>query len=455
MPTAPKLDALRKRCDGEVVGPGDERWDTARVAWNLAVDQQPAAVVLATSVDDVSETVRHAAEQGLTVAPQATGHNAGPLDLSGSVLVKTTAMTGVKVDPQTRRARVGAGALARDLAGAAAEHGLAPLGGSSPDVSVVGYSLGGGLGWLGREYGLQCHRITGATMVLADGTITEVSEDSDPELLWALRGGGGNLGIVTELELELVELTEVVAGAVAWDWSRSSEVLHRWAEWAEDAPEVVTTSFRILQLPPLPQIPEPIRGRQLAMVDGAICDPGRADEILAPLRELQPEIDMFGPVPTPALCHIHGDPEEPVPSVSASRMLDALPAEALDALADVAGPESGSPLLFTELRQLGGALGRPGVRDGALASLDGRYVLMALAMAMEPAMAEAGQAYAGTVAETLAPWAADRIYLNFTEQAADVQRAYAPEAWERLQEVRSRVDPDGVVRANHAVRVPG
>ena len=198
---------------------------------------------------------------------------------------------------------------------AAAPHGLAALHGSSPDVGVVGYSLGGGLGWLARRHGLQANRITAAELVTADGEIVEVDAQREPDLFWALRGGGGNFGVVTELEFELLPITEAYAGMLAWDWSQSERVLQRWAAWAPGAPEDVTTSARIMQIPPLPEIPEMIRGRQLVVIDGAVL----GDPQVAAARSSRrcassaPRSTCSGRVPMPALTRIHGDPEEPLP----------------------------------------------------------------------------------------------------------------------------------------------
>src|SRR3954471_12329016 len=196
--------ALRARCSGIVVTPADQAWDVSRQAWNLAVDQRPAAGVFPADDAGVVPLVNSAREAGLRVAPQGTGHNARPLgDLSNTILVKTSGMTGVEVDAANRRARVRAGALWQDVMPVAASHGLAALGGSSPDVGVVGYSLGGGIGWLARKYGMQTNAITAVEVVTADGSLVRDDRDSEPELFWALRGGGGNFGIVTALEFEL------------------------------------------------------------------------------------------------------------------------------------------------------------------------------------------------------------------------------------------------------------
>src|SRR3712207_610811 len=253
-------ESLRGLLDGAVHLPGDPGYDEARLPWNLAVDQRPAAVALPRSTDEVVTIVKAAAAAGLRVAPQGTGHNAGPLGpLADVVLLRTSRMRATTVDPVRGRVRVQAGALWEDAVAAAAEHGVTVLHGSSPDVGVVGYSLGGGMGWYARALGLQTNSVTGAEVVTADGTVLRADADRHPELFWALRGGGGNLGIVTELEFRTFPFDTAYAGMLVWDWQHALTVLDRWARWAVDAPDEVTTSFRLMQLPPLPDIPEPLQ----------------------------------------------------------------------------------------------------------------------------------------------------------------------------------------------------
>lgn len=435
------------------IRPGDDRYEAARTGFNLAVDQRPAAIAYPGSAAEVAELVGGARAAGLRVAVQGGAHNAGPQGpLDNALLIRTNRMDDVHIDPATRRARVGAGVLWDAVVQAATPHGLAALHGSSPNVGVVGYSLGGGLGWLARRHGLQANRITAAELVTADGAIVEVDAQREPELFWALRGGGGNVGIVTELEFELLPITQAYAGMLAWDWSQSERVLQRWAAWAPGAPDDVTTSARIMQIPPLPEIPEVIRGRQLVVIDGAVLgDPQVAEEILAPLRELAPEIDMFATVPMPALTRIHGDPEEPLPSTSATGMLAELPPEAVSAFVRAAGPGSGSSLVMAELRQLGGAVGRPDANGGALSHLEGAFVAFALGGAFDEEDRTRSQIHADRLIDALAPWAGGRLYLNFVEEQIETAAAFEAAVFERLQAIRAQADPTGLFRANHVI----
>ncbi|HKC21770.1 MAG TPA: FAD-binding oxidoreductase, partial [Gaiellaceae bacterium] len=251
-----------------IVLPHDPSWDEVRLAWNLAADQRPAAVALPESPRDVAAIVRWARERGLRVAPQGTGHNAIPLgSLAHTVLLKTGRMRGLSIDIRRQRARVDAGVLWAEVTDAAAEHGLAGLAGSSPDVGVVGYTLGGGVSWLGRRYGLASNSVTAIEVVNAEGDRIRADADQHADLFWALRGGGGSFGVVTALEFELYPVTHVHAGILFFPLERGAEVLRAWRRWVDQVPDEVTSVGRFLQLPPVPEIPEPLRGGSFAIVE--------------------------------------------------------------------------------------------------------------------------------------------------------------------------------------------
>lgn len=451
-PRTAGFEALRAAIDGQLYTPADEGYDAARMPWNVAVDQRPAAVALPTHARDVSQIVTSAAALGLRVAVQGTGHNPGPLgDLSDVVLVRTSAMTDVRIDPERRLAHIQSGALWEQVVAPAAAHGLAALHGSSPDVGVVGYTLGGGIGWLARRHGLAANSLT-AVEIVPDGRLVRADDDNEPELFWALRGGGGNFGIVTALEMRLFPVEEVVAGWLIWPWEDSHRVLSAWSEWTETAPDAVTSIARLLQLPPIPQIPEPLRGRNLVVVEVAIlADETDPEALLAPLRALGPEIDTVAPMPAAGLVRLHQDPEGPTPGISHHAMLDALSAEAIDAIVREGGPGSGSPLLAIELRQLGGALARPARHGGALNRMDGRFLLFAVGIPMDEAMGRAVAEHADRIVAALAPWGRDRAYLNFSERRTPSVTAFDEDVHARLLMIRARYDRGSLVRANHPI----
>ena len=446
--------AVRDACPERVVLPGDAGYDDARVAWNLAVDQRPAAVALPRTVEEVSVIVRAAADQGLRVAPQSTGHGAAPLTgrLDGAVLLRLSELTGVEIDTERRVARVVGGTLWGDVVAAATPHGLTALHGSAHDVAVAGYALSGGLSFYARQHGLAAHSILAAEVVTADGSVVRATAEDNPDLLWALRGGGGNFGAVVALELRLLPIADVVAGMLLWPMDRAPEVTRTWLEWTRDLPDSVSTTLRLMSFPPLPELPPFLSGRSIVVVDGALLeDDARAAELLAALRALAPEMDTFGRMPAAGLLAVHMDPPGPVPAVSGHTLLGALDDAAVEALLAKVGPGTTSALLFTELRHIGGAVGRP-VPDAALSHLAGAYTLFCGAVAATPEAAAAGRADADAVVEAMAPWAEAMRVLTLAEAVLDTATGVDADAWARLLEVRADVDPAGVFLANHEIR---
>jgi FAD binding domain/Berberine and berberine like len=455
-PTASELGALlndlSSRLDGRVVGPEDPCWSEARRAWNLAVEQRPAVVAMPQSAQDVMSLVEVARKHGLRVAPQGTGHSAAPrASLERSVLVDMSGMNAVTIDPDRRRARLQAGAQWQHVTGPAAAHGLTGLSGSAPDVCVTGYALGGGASWMIRRYGLAANSIRSAEVVTANGDRLRVDADTESELFWALRGGGGSFGIVTELELELFPVRELYAGVLFWPQERAADVLEAWSAWTAELPDEMTSLGRLLNVPPLEQIPESLRGRSFVVVEAAwLGDAGSGSERLAPLRELDPEMDTFAMIAPPGLAALHMDPPEPVPGAADGMLLDNFPAGATAALAAAAGPGTNSPLLSIEVRHLGGAAGRTDPKHGALAAIDAPYALFAVGMAANPDMKQLVVQRLDDVQAALEPWDAGR-FLNFTERPGETSRMFSEETYRRLREVKSKYDRDNVIQANHEI----
>jgi hypothetical protein len=312
--------------------------------------------------------------------------------------------------------------------------------------------LGGGMGWYARRHGLASNSVLAIEIVTADGRHRRVDHEHEPELFWALRGGGGSFGVVTAIEFALYPAPQVYGGAMLWPWERATEILNRYVEWCRSAPDAISTSIRLLQVPPLPDVPEALQGRSFVAIDGAyLGDETAAAEALAPLRALEPEFDMFGPIPAAALSHIHMDPEHPVPARGDGMVLDRLTPAAIDALVEAVGPGSGSPLLAVELRQLGGAIGVPPAEHGALAKIGGEFALFAVGIPMDADAAAAIEAYLDGLTAALDPWDAGRRYLNFTERPADAREFFPEMTLARLQAVKAAYDPAGVFLSNHPV----
>lgn len=443
------------RISGHVAVPGGSDWDQARLAWNLAVDQKPEAVVFAESAGDIAATVRFAAENGLEVAAQGTGHGAGPLPpLDGTILLKTERMRGISIETEERTARVEAGVLSLELAEAAGEHGLTSLPGSSPDVGVIGYTLGGGLSWLGRQYGFACNSVTGIDLVTAAGEEKSVTAVDDPDLFWALRGGGGGYAIVTALHLSLLPIAEVYGGILIFPAELGTGAFRAYRDWAMTAPEEVTSVARLLRPPPIPDVPEPLRGVPLITIDACFTgDPAAGDELIAPLRAIgEPIMDTFGPMPAAGLCRIHMDPEQPVPGLTAQVPIAELTDEAIEAfVANSPGPETGSTLLLAELRHLGGALARRTEAAGALDKLDFPFVMEAVGALMAPDAGETVPRDLKRLEDALAPFRAAGGYFNFIDSPCDVDSILPAETCARLADVKRKWDPDGTIVANHAI----
>lgn len=436
---------------GRVVRPGDEDWDTARQAWNLTVDQQPVMVAEVADAFDVQAVVRFAADQRLRVAPQSTGHNAAPLgDLGDAILLRTRRMDHVNVDLDARSVRVGAGAIWAEVSAALEPHGLAALAGSSPDVGVAGYTLGGGYSWLGRRHGLASSSVTAVELVTADGTFHRVDADNEPGLFWAVRGAAANVGVVCALEMDVLAIPQVYAGALLYPLSRATELLTAYEAWTRDLDEAVTTCIRLLRMPPLPDIPEPLRGKAFVMIDGAVdATAAEAERLLAPLRELGPVMDTFATMPTSLLSTIHLDPTEPVPGVGDGITLDDLTPHTIQVLIEHAGPGVQTSLLTVDIRHLGGAFGRPDPRGGAVDHLPGRFMVFAVGIAPTAELASTIRSEVHGLLESLQPWAATTDYLNFREVSVAPERIYSPEGLGRLRMLRSAHDPSARLVANH------
>jgi FAD/FMN-containing dehydrogenase len=451
-----EVDRARElKKSGRLISMAEAGWDLARRAWNLAVDQRPRHVAFPETADEVVSLIAFAKAKGLGVVPQGTGHGAAPVDrLEDCILLRPTRMRSVKIDPTRSRARVGAGVTWGEVQAAAAPHGLAGLAGSSPEVGVLGYTLGGGLGWLARRYGLACNSVISFDVVTADGHRITADENSESELFWALRGGGGSFGVVTALEFALYPVKQLYAGSMFWPQERAGEILHAWREWTAGVPDSVTSVGRLLNLPRDPHVPESLRDRSFVLVEAA-CLTSEADgrEILRPLRELAPANDTFAMLPPKGLGALHMDPAEPTPVSIDGWVLSDLPAAAVDAVVGAAGPGSGSALLSFEVRHLGGALLEEGPQHGALAALEGRFGTAAVGLVPTPEAADTVGHSTALIRSALAPWLAERHYANFARPNAPVEEFHSAATSARLERAKAHYDPDDRIRTVHSVPV--
>jgi hypothetical protein len=431
----------------------DDGYEQACAAWNLHANLRPAAVVTATTVAEVQAAVRMAGALGLRVAPFTTGHLATALPhLHDTILLRTELGRHVDVDPAARRAVIPAGALWEDVVDAVAPHGLAVAHGSSPDVGVVGYVLGGGLSFYARRHGLAANHVVALEVVCADGELRHVDEHEHADLFWALRGGGGNFGVVTAVVLDLLPYAEVFAGNAFWPIADAAVVLAAWAQWTRTAPASVTTSARLLRLPPIPAVPEPLRGVPVLGIDGIATDEADGRDLLHRLwTAAVPMLDTWGPMPSAAALRVHGDPEQPTPAISDHALLGELDEQALDALLAVAGDGAGCPLVIVELRQLGGALAIAPADAGARGRLEGRFALFGCGMPLTPGDADAISAGLRRLRAALSPWDTGRIYMNFAESGGPARSGFDPATYRRLTRVRAAWDPRERFVASHRI----
>lgn len=441
-------DSLLLAVQGPVFAPGDAGYAEEVAGFNVAHRPAAALVVGATSSADVAAAVRYARATGRRVAVQATGHGLTE-ELFDTVLVSTRRMDRVSIDPLNRRATVGAGVRWNAVIEAAAPHGLAPLNGSSSHVGVVGYTTGGGLGPMARRYGFAADHVRRFTIVTADGRVRDIDENAtgeDGDLFWAVRGGKGNFGIVTELEFDLVPVAGFFGGAVIFPGEAAGAVLHAWRAWAPTLPEETTTSVALLNLPPDPRLPEPLRGRSVVALRFTHLGAGGAD-LLAPMRAVaEPLMDTVTDLPYAAIDAVHMDPTDPMPGWDRGCALAELTAETADT---VLAHAVDSPLAMIEIRLLGGAIARRPEVPNAVSGRDAAFGVFTVGVLAGPQPHLVPAASAALV-EALRPWAAAGGLVNFLGQASPdrVGSLWSAADRARLRTIAATVDPDRTFATN-------
>ncbi|MCD2444322.1 FAD-binding oxidoreductase [Agromyces sp. SYSU K20354] len=438
--------------DLRVLAPGDPGWNEARATFNLLDDQRPDLVALPENRDDVAAAIALARRAGLRVAAQGTGHGAsarGPLD--GTMLLNTSRMTEVAIDAERRRVRVGAAAKWEHVAPRLSELGLAGLHGSSLDVGLAGYSMGGGIGWLTRKHGLQTNAVRAIELVTAAGEHLRVDADHHADLFWALRGGGGNFGVVTAIEFDVVPVPELTSGSYFFPVERAREVLHTWTALLPTLPEELTTWVTVLHFPPADEVPAEVRAQSFVILMAAHLGPEReARRLLKPLEELGPIMDTLGAQSPIALGTLAMDPEDPLPYRSTTALVDELPGDAIDAIAPLTAP--GSPLVLIQFRHTGAGFSRRPDGAGARATLPGEILVFGLAVPDGPDADVTGPL--GALDAVLAPLKVGE-YPNFVERPVDAGRFFDDATWARLRAIKDAYDPGDLIRGNHHVPAGG
>ncbi|MFC7585179.1 FAD-binding oxidoreductase [Nonomuraea antimicrobica] len=442
---------------GRTLYPGEEGFAAACSGWLLTVEHRPAAVVVAADAEDVVAAVRFAARVGRPVAVQSTGHGKSvPAD--GAVFIATGELRELSVDARAGTARIGAGLRWGEVLAAAAEHGLAPLCGSSGQVGVMGFLTGGGLPLVCRTYGFAAGHVRSLDVVTADGVLRTVSPDREPDLFWAVRGGKGNFGVVVAAEIELLPLRTVYGGELFYpgeDPVRAARVLGSYLAWAKGLPEEMSSSVTLVRFPDVPQLPGEFRGR--AFVQVRVVYVGEAEQgarLVEPLRALGPEKDTCGVVPYTGITEIYQDPKGPVRTHLRSALLGELDEEAVAELVSFIDPSvSEGPFPGIELRHLGGALDRSPGRPHAVSTQGAAFLLwMRL-----PALAEGVDVreIADGVLERLGRWDTGAMLPGFLfdhDSAPErVRRAYGEADYRRLGALKAGYDPGRLFRINHNI----
>lgn len=449
-----ELTTLRDRLAGPVLLPGDEGYDTARTGFQLLDPHRPDVVVAASGADDVRTAVRFAAERGWPLAVQATGHGRAA-GLTGGVLIATGRMDGVRIDPDRRTASVAAGATWRQVVDAAAPYGLAPLSGSFPALGAVSYTLGGGIGLLSRRYGFAADHVRRVDVVTADGRLRHADPETAPDLFWGLRGGGGNLGVVTAMEIGLLPVATLYGGSLSFDADADPGVLAGWWRWTRELPEPMTSAVSMLRYPDGPPFPEPLRGRYVVRIQ--LCWTGAPDEgerLAAPLRRLGTCLsDTLRELPYRDSGSVFAEPDAPHPYRSSVVLLPDLDEAGLDTLRRGAG--TAGLTCVVGIRHLGGAMARAPEVPNAVGHRDAGYLVSVLSPVSGAQVAQV----AGTHRALLGSWP-DRSLgtspnFGFGPRTPDqVRDGYEPADARRLGALRAAYDPDRLLRPNHPGPTP-
>ncbi len=449
------LESVNSQLAGKLKGalylPGQPEYEQARKGFVLTVDQHPALILVASDSQDIQAGLEFARRHGLGVAVQSTGHGT-VRPAEGALLILTRELDEVRIDAQAQTAWVGAGARWGSVLEKAQAVGLAPLLGSSPGVGVVGYTLGGGMGWLARKYGLAVDSVNHFELISADGRTLRASTEENADLFWALRGGGGNFGVVTGMEIRLYPVTQVYGGNLFYPAEDAREVFARYREWVKTLPEEMTSAIVLMNFPPLPVVPEPLRGKSFVMVRGCYCGPiAEGEALLQPWRAWkQPLIDDFKSMPFSRVAEVSNDPSEPSPASMTGAWLGDLDAETSEVLLRYGLPHNGPlPLVVSEVRYAGGAISRRREDGSAYGNRQAPFILYWVGMTPSPEAAAGFHQYTRQILDALGPHLTGGVYLNFMDGRSAVERVrdgFGQENYQRLKQVKAKYDPHNLFR---------
>jgi FAD/FMN-containing dehydrogenase len=458
--TAPVIDSaavaeFAAGLRGEVIQPGDPDYEAARKVWNGMIDKRPALIARCAGPADVMAAVSFARERGLLVAVRGGGHNvSGNAVCDDGLVIDLSRMRSVRVDPARRTARADGGATWRDLDHETHAHGLATTGGAVSSTGIAGLTLGGGVGWLARRFGLACDNLLAADVVTADGRFLTASADEHADLFWGLRGGGGNFGIVTSFEYQLHPLGLVLGGVVLHPRERTRDLLRFYREFAGAAPEDLASLFLFQYVPPLPMLPPHLHGAPLVGV--MFCysgPPARGEDVIRPLRQFgAPVVEQIGPLPYPAMQRQLDSGSPPgVRNYWKAGFIKELSDGAVEAVVEhVARAAQPGPLL--EIFQFDGAVNRVGPQETAFSHRNGRFDFTAIAKWTDPAESDRQIAWVREFHHDMEPFMTGGVYVNYLgNEGEDRVRAAYGSNYERLVALKHQYDPTNFFRLNQNV----
>jgi FAD/FMN-containing dehydrogenase len=454
------VQELREGILGEVITPADSRYDETRAVWNAMIDKRPALIIRCAGVADVIAAVQFARSQELEIAVRGGGHSLPGFSTSdGGIVIDLSAMKGIRVDPDAERVVAQGGVTWRELDHETQAFGLALTGGLISTTGIAGFTLGGGIGWLMRKYGLTCDNLEAADLVTADGRLVRASEHENPDLYWGLRGGGGNFGIVTSFEFRLHRVgPTVLAGPIFFPGEQATQILRGYREYTADLPDEMTTLVNLTTAPPAPFLPAEVHGKKVVAIIGVYAGPpdeGRG--IAEPLRHLgTPITDLNGPMPYTMMQSLLDGLFSPgARNYFKAGYLAGLSDEAIDTLVRFHGT-SISPSSEIHIQHLGGAVAR--VPDSATA-FGGRgapYLMNIVARWSDPGTDDAQIAWARDLYAAAEPFTTGGTYVNFLSEGDDrVAAAYGPDKLERLARLKEVWDPTNAFRLNQNVKPAG
>jgi FAD/FMN-containing dehydrogenase len=454
------VQELREAVRGNIVTPGQPGYEEACRIWNgVHDDRRPALIVSCAGAADVIVAVGFARSNDLTIAVRGGGHSvAGFSTCDDGIVIDLSPMAGVRVDPTARRATVGGGAVWADVDHETQAHGLATTGGLISTTGVAGFTLGGGIGWTMRKFGLACDNLAAADVVTADGRLVHASETENAELLWGLRGGGGNFGVVTQFEFDLHPLGPVIyAGPIFYPADVAPELLRAFRDWSGDAPDEITALVDLTTAPPLPVIPEEWHGRKVVALIAASTGPvAEGDGLVHTLRDVgEPIADLLGPMPYHVIQTLI-DPlwAKGIHSYFKATNLARLDDDLVDRLCELHLAAPG-PQGEIHVHQMGGALGRVGADATAFAERSMPFVLNAVTGWHDPELGPAHQEWARAVIAAASEASTGRAYVNFLGDTDAARTSYGAPTFARLVTLKNQYDPTNVFRLNQNVEPTG